>query len=82
MKELTGMSPIDYLTTVRINRACFLLRNSSNNINEIAYSVGYSDPKYFSRVFKRTMGVTPTQYKNSALERQDIPDHTEKEPAV
>ena len=82
VKELTGMSPIDYLTTVRINRACFLLRNSSNNINEIAYSVGYSDPKYFSRVFKRTMGVTPTQYKNSALERQDIPDHTEKEPAV
>ena len=71
VKELTGMSPIDYLTAARINRACYLLKNSSNNINEIAYAVGYSDPKYFSRVFKRTKGITPTQFKNGTIEKHD-----------
>lgn len=68
VKELTGLTPIDYVTKVRIDRACYLLRNSHENINQIAYSVGYSDPKYFSRVFKRTMGMTPSQFKSNHLD--------------
>ena len=63
VKELTGLKPIDYVTKVRMDRAKYLLKNSHENVNQIAYSVGYSDPKYFSRVFKRLVGETPTQYK-------------------
>lgn len=64
LKELTGLTPIDYVKKARIDRACYLLRHSHNNINQIAYAVGYSDPKYFSRVFKKSTGMTPTEYKD------------------
>jgi len=57
-----GLSPNDYLTQYRINRACALLRNSNLTISNIANSVGYDDPLYFSRVFKKVKGVSPSIY--------------------
>ncbi len=55
-------SPIDYLTSYRINEACYLLKNSKLSIAEIAVSVGFYDQFYFSRVFKKAKGVPPSKY--------------------
>ena len=52
-KEATGESISAYITACRIRRACDLLKTSRLSIQSIAYSVGYNDPLYFSRVFKR-----------------------------
>ena len=62
-KEATGMTPIEYLTKIRIDEARYLLSNSNLNISEIASIVGYDDPLYFSRVFKKVTGVSPRYYK-------------------
>ena len=56
------VSPHTFLKRYRINEACMLLRNSNLSISEVANSVGFSDPLYFSRVFKEIKGVTPTQF--------------------
>ena len=61
MKHM-GTSPNDYLTRFRIARACELLRQSSLPVGAIAASAGYDDQLYFSRVFKKIMGVSPTRY--------------------
>ena len=57
-----GKSPIDYLTEYRINEACNLLRTSNLSIAEVATSVGFFDQFYFSRVFKKAVGVPPSRY--------------------
>lgn len=57
-----GQSPIDYLTEYRIKEACKLLRSSNLSIAEVAVSVGFFDQFYFSRVFKKSMGVPPSKY--------------------
>lgn len=56
------VSPHTFLKRYRINEACMLLRNSNLSISEVANSVGFSDPLYFSRVFKEIKGMTPTQF--------------------
>ena len=61
-----GMAPSDYLTNYRINKACALLHESRFTVTEVANSVGYEDALYFSRVFKRIKGVSPTKYLHEA----------------
>ena len=62
-KALTGMGANDYINKLRIDNAINLLLNSSLTVNEIADRVGFSTPRYFSAVFKKNMGCSPTQYK-------------------
>ena len=61
-KECTGCSPYKYQIQIRIERAKDFLRNSSLNISEISEIVGYHDPLYFSRVFKRYTGLSPKHW--------------------
>ena len=63
-KQETGQPFIKYLTDYRMNMAKELLRRSSKKSNEIGIMVGYKDPHYFSYLFKKTQGVTPTQYRS------------------
>lgn len=65
MKEITGLSPLDFIKQMRIKRAMSLLDEGSLTIADVAYRVGFTDPKYFSRCFKAEMGMTPTQYVES-----------------
>lgn len=65
MKQLTGLSPIDFIKQMRIKQALKLLDEGCLSITEIAYRVGFADPKYFSRCFKAEMDMTPTQYIGS-----------------
>ncbi len=63
-----GMSPSTYLTRFRIHRACQLLRQSDLSVSAVAASVGYEDPLYFSRAFKREMGESPLSYRHRERE--------------
>lgn len=69
-KDETGENFIDYLTCIRIKIAKKLLESSDKSIKEISYSIGYSDPNYFSRIFKKIVGVTPTEYKEDFLNQR------------
>lgn len=60
---------IDYLTKVRIEAAAKLLKNRNLNVNQIAYAVGYQDPNYFSKVFKRVMKTSPIEYRHVLLKK-------------
>lgn len=62
--QKTGSSFIRYLTDCRMARAKELLRCTSKRSSEISEEVGYRDPHYFSFLFKKTQGMTPTQYRN------------------
>ncbi len=59
----TQMRFVDYLTTVKLKRAGWLLQNSPMKVTEIASRLDYKDIGYFSRMFKKQYGVTPTEYK-------------------
>jgi AraC-like DNA-binding protein len=61
-----SISPIEFLQKYRINEACSLLRDGLLTVSEVAGSVGFDDPLYFSRVFKKYKGMTPTDYQKSA----------------
>lgn len=63
-KKSTGYSVPEYISLVRIKKAKRLLLQSSLNINEVAKSVGFNDPFYFSRSFKKITGVSPISYKS------------------
>jgi len=64
-KEGTGENFIEYLTNIRMEKAKELLSTSDYSMKEIGVMVGYSDPNYFSRSFKKNVGVTPTEYKEA-----------------
>ena len=61
--QQTGQTFIKYLTEYRMNKAKELLRCTGKGSSEIAAEVGYRDPHYFSYLFKKTQGMTPTQYR-------------------
>lgn len=60
-----GVSPHNYLQTYRINEACGLLRDPAYSVAEVAGSVGFNDPLYFSRVFKAIKGSAPSEYQRN-----------------
>ena len=62
-KEWAGISPNEYRTRMRISTAKSMLRQSNLGIGEIAARIGYADPYYFSRCFRRSVGVSPQQYR-------------------
>lgn len=61
--DIVGVSFIDYCTQVRMDHAKELLENTDKSIQEIAFSVGYRDEKYFSRAFKKLTGSIPSDYR-------------------
>ncbi|MGY4688651.1 response regulator transcription factor [Salibacterium sp. K-3] len=63
-RQETGFSFSEYLNSLRIKKAAELLVNTSNRVFEIAEYVGYKEYKYFVKVFKKHMGITPTHYRN------------------
>jgi two-component system response regulator YesN len=65
-KEQVGENFIDYITSLRIQKAKELLSENRLSIKEICFDIGYADPNYFSRLFKRVVGITPTEYREAA----------------
>ena len=60
------MTPNEYLTKYRINKAADLLKDENLSVGEAAYSSGFSDQLYFSRVFRKLKGVPPSKFAESA----------------
>ncbi|MBU9723475.1 MULTISPECIES: AraC family transcriptional regulator [Bacillaceae] len=75
-KEDTGMSISAYLTKYRIQRACELLKTSDLSIKTVAYSVGYRDQLYFSKIFKKATSYAPSEYM--MLPQDNPEDHRNK----
>lgn len=63
MVSLTGTTPSEYLRAKRIKRAEELIHSDELNISEIAYTVGFNNPRYFTKYFQEAYGLTPSQYK-------------------
>jgi len=66
-RQITGTTPLQYLTNLRLHQAAALLRRTDRSISQIAAEVGFDDVGYMSRCFKNQFGMTPTQVKRQAL---------------
>ncbi len=62
-RAATGMSPMDYVHTVRLEEAKQFLETTSMPVEDIAQEVGYGDGSFFRRLFRREVGLTPAQYR-------------------
>ncbi len=62
-QSATGSSPMGWLISQRINRACTLLRQSDLRVTEIAFEVGFNDSNYFTRQFRKIAGISPREYR-------------------
>lgn len=65
-KDTTGMSLMDYLTQIRIDRAQQLLAETDRTVSAISFDLGIQSPTYFTRLFKRMTGQSPSQFRRSA----------------
>ncbi|MGH9594729.1 MAG: helix-turn-helix transcriptional regulator, partial [Bryobacteraceae bacterium] len=66
-KELVGETPLEYLTRWRMQRASYLLRESSHKLANVAQSVGYDSDGAFHKAFKRVLGIAPGEYRRAAV---------------
>jgi transcriptional regulator GlxA family with amidase domain len=62
-KQVTGITPIEYLQQTRIEAAKKLLEQTVEQMTEVIYKSGYNDPKAFRKVFRKTVGMTPSEYR-------------------
>ena len=62
-KQATDSTPLEYLQHIRLGTAKDLLKDSNLSIAEISYRVGFSDPGYFSALFKRRVSLNPREYR-------------------
>lgn len=64
IKQLTGMSPVEYIKSIRMKKAAMLLQQKKFTVAEVMYMVGFSNHSYFSKCFQSEFGKTPRQYLN------------------
>ena len=65
--EFTGMPPVEFIRSFRLDRAASLLLKSDMTVSQIAYEVGFATPHYFSRSFKNKFNVLPSEYRKSVI---------------
>ena len=65
VKAIIGINISDHINNVKLEKAAELLKSNNMNISEIAYSLGFSSPNYFSTAFKNKFGISPKEYKSS-----------------
>ena len=73
--QTTGVTFTKYLINLRMRKARELLFNTSMRSSEIAYAVGYNDPHYFSYLFKKNTGVTPSEFRSGVLRGEEEEDN-------
>lgn len=64
-RQHTGVSPNEYIIGLRISAACQLLSQTDKSVSDIAADIGYPDQYYFSRIFRKKMGISPLKYRFS-----------------
>jgi DNA-binding response OmpR family regulator/two-component sensor histidine kinase len=68
LKSITNLSGNEFIKNVRLKKAVQLLESENYNVSEIAYKVGFNDPSYFSRIFKKQFGKSPSDYVEKSFE--------------
>jgi len=63
--ELTGLSPVEYIRDIKLEKSMMLLEKSGMSVSEVAYRIGFSTPNYFSKVFRNKYGRSPSEIKKS-----------------
>ena len=71
-KKATGQTYITYLNKLRVDRACYLLRQGKFNVTEVCYMVGFNDVPYFNRCFRNNRGMSPKDYSDGVLSNRQI----------
>lgn len=64
-KQYTGSTPMQYILSIRLHNAEALLKSNQYNVTEIASIIGYDNPLYFSRIFKKAKGLSPSEYRKN-----------------
>jgi len=72
MLEFTGITPVEFIRSVKLERAAYLLEKSDMTIAEVAYETGFANPNYFTKVFKTKYQLTPSEYMQSISKNQEI----------
>ena len=63
LKSLTGLTYVSFIRNIRMKAACHIMEEKKHvRISELAYAVGYNDPRYFSSIFKKEIGMQPSEY--------------------
>ncbi|MBQ7344786.1 MAG: helix-turn-helix transcriptional regulator [Oscillospiraceae bacterium] len=70
-KQVTMKSPMQYILTIRINNAVSLLETTDYNVTEISTIIGYENPLYFSRIFRKQKGVSPSDFRKQRRAEED-----------
>jgi YesN/AraC family two-component response regulator len=63
-KKLTDVSTSEFIKDIRLKRACQLLKQNKHRVSDVCYLVGFTDPKYFRKSFKKAFGYSPSQYSD------------------
>ena len=71
-KEYTESTPAQYLLSLRISNAQTLLETTNYNVTEIAEIVGYDNPLYFSRIFKKQSGMSPSEFRKQLQDKETV----------
>ncbi|MFT7032308.1 MAG: signal transduction histidine kinase/ligand-binding sensor domain-containing protein [Cyclobacteriaceae bacterium] len=74
IKALTNMTANEFVRSIRLRHAANLLKSSMMNINEVCYEIGFQDPNYYRKCFKKMYGVSPSEYRDKPFEHQAIKD--------
>ena len=67
LKEMIGMTPSDFIRSIRIRWACELLQKGSIEVTQVAYTLGFASQSHFSTTFKNFIGMTPSEYRAKSL---------------
>ena len=72
IKELTDLAPNEFIRTIRLKQAAGLLKSRRYNVSEVSVLVGFNDPLYFSRCFKKQFGYPPSQLIKKNIQAKSI----------
>jgi AraC-like DNA-binding protein len=67
LTSIVGQSANDFIVSIRLKHSAKLILDGNRKISEIAYQVGFNDPKYFTRCFKKFFGKTPSEYMHQQI---------------
>ncbi|MDB4303776.1 helix-turn-helix transcriptional regulator, partial [Desulfosarcina sp.] len=70
LKSLAGQNPNEFIKSIRLNHAAQLLSKKKYSVSEIAYHVGFNDPKYFGKCFRHKFEMSPTDYSHKHLGKE------------
>ena len=72
IKELTDLAPNEFIRTIRLKQAAALLKSRRHNVSEVSVLVGFNDPLYFSRSFKKQFGYPPSRLINKNVQAKSL----------